>query len=99
MNALCQNIHLITNELFSIVSEGLDYKQKITIIQFIIDLMWNLKKKQNNGAENGDNENKMEVDEVEDSQLSIDFIMQSLTNLFKVNFSKLTHNIGFGIKI
>ena len=61
--------------------------------------MWNLKKKQNNGTENGDNENKMEVDEVEDSQLSIDLIMQSLTNLFKVNFSKLIHNIGFGIKI
>ena len=48
--------------------------------------MWNLKKKQNNGTENGGNDNKMEVDEVEDSQLSIDLIMQSLTNLFRVIF-------------
>jgi hypothetical protein len=40
MKSLCENIYTIVKKLFSILN--LDYKQNITIIQFTVDLIWNL---------------------------------------------------------
>ncbi|CAF0779004.1 unnamed protein product [Brachionus calyciflorus] len=77
MEAIGNNIARITKELFSILL-NLDYKLKISIIQFMVNLIWTL------GQENSQNDSasKMEVDnEFSKSREFTDLKLNSVANL------------------
>ena len=42
LKSVCRMSHIITRELFTISNPDIGYKQKLEIIQFVLDLVWSL---------------------------------------------------------